>query len=265
MANASSFSSTVSVVSNVIGSRARYHDRRRQSIPSVVANDYVAIVETRPLYFEEQKSPYLEVPSSNTDWNDIFTWSPIITIGPFLNESLPLALYNAYEYYRIRCVKIRLTPDGMFNPSVGAMNENLNLVNTSKTPVFIWEPQRSSAIGAVPKNFLGPTYVDMLESGEKFYKIANSKEDTLTMEVVPQCWNSQNLIDPDGANIYPSVDIPAPWIPTTEPNKGFNHYVPFFVWKLLYSGPGPNTILTNKYSVIVKVCIEFKDAKSSEI
>lgn len=250
-------------MSSIFGSRARYHDRRRQSIPSVVANDYSAIVETRPLFFDEGKSAYLEIPTSTTDWNQIYVWSPIVTIGPFLNETLPSSLYSSYEYFRIRCVKFRLVPDGTFNPSIGAMNENLNLVNTSKTPVFIWEPERSSLLGANPKDFLGPTYVDMLESGEKFYKIGNSKEDTLTMECVPQCWNIQTLADPD--LVQPYVDIPAPWIQTTEANKDFNHYCPFFVWKILYSGAGPNTVLTNKYSVIVKVCIEFKDAKSTAV
>ena len=225
-----------SSMSSAIGSRAVYYNSRRMSVPPVLANDYVAIVQTRAM-IEEKEPPVLKIPTSNVDWNQLHVWSPIVQINPFLNESFPLALYNSYEYFRIRSVKFRLTPNG------------LNLVNTVKTPVFIWYPERSNLLGNSPKNFIGPTYSEMLESGERFHKVANSQEDSLVMECVPQVWNVLSVAD-NVQNSYPVIDIPAPWLPTTEANKVLKHYMPYFVWKLLYTPGGIPDPAPDRKSVV---------------
>lgn len=237
------------------GARAVYYNSRRLNVPPVLANDYSAIVETRAMtHLVPGSDPpaytnILQIPSEVSTWNDIYCWSPVVQVGPFLNESLPAALYAAYEYFRIRSVKVKL------------ISGPLNQVNTQKVPVFIWYPERSSDIGAVPKDFLGPTYTDMLESGEKFVKIANSQEDTLQFTVIPQVRNAQNAQDTD-QTAWAYNDIPSPWLKTNEANKSLDHTVPYFVWKKLYAPPDQ---LTAAYQVTMKVCIEFRDAKTSAV
>lgn len=227
--------------SRLLGSHASYSDSRRESIPPVLANNYLACKSSfQRLWTNGAK--LLQVPNTQLDYNQLFAWGPAFNPSEFLTETFHQAMIACYEEFRVRCVKVTL--HSMHDAST----------NTHKCPVWIWYPENHTNL--VPTEEIG-NYTDMLESGERFRKIGNSIDDTLTMRAIPQTI----IASGDGTSgVY--KDVPSPWQATSAANLNMSYYMPYFVWRMAYeSAEG----ISANYQITFSAIIEFRSPRDSQL
>lgn len=238
----------------VIGMRADYWDSHRQSIPrTVLANSYIAFksVFQQADFNSVDSKGQITITTSNIDYNQLLFWSPAFTVAQCTNETFHTACWNAYEEFRIRCMKVTLHSMEERGFSVGG-------TVTRPLHSWFWYPENHSNLN--PGNELG-NYTDMIESGERVYPAGKHYSDTLTMRFVPQCLVNVGPADPVGAGVF--KDIQAPWLPTNAANRAATYYAPYFIWRKPYLDAVPFDIC--KYTPVFSCIVEFRNPKDDQL
>lgn len=234
-----------------IGAKADYVDPQRQSLPAtVLANDYIAfksVFQRKP-----GNANFLQVTGSNTDYNQMFFYTPSFTPAEFLSENFHLAAIACYEEFRVRCVKVVLHAPYRAEVGVAGAVDHAKQLHS-----FMWFPD--SHLNLDPAQELG-SYTDMLESGEKFIPLATNSSTTLTMRAVPQILFASGT---NAAGVALFRDVPAPWLATSAANLSATYYMPYFLWRQPYVSGVAETVAS--YQVTMHAIIEFRNPRDDQL
>lgn len=246
---ASASSSDASMASNFlsaqIGSHAHYTDRRRFRHPRL-ANNYAACSQTIR-YNAGGGAGLLQIPGSSTDADQIYAWTPTFSPDLFLGESLPTALFAAYNEFRVRSVKISFNP--VNHQPVGLPSDQV-----ARMGAFIWLPREHSGLNVAQE--IGTTFTQMCESGERFFKVARNGHSRFQFTYVPQV-----ITDIWSNAATQHIDTPMPWVNTSVANKSAVWFSPYFVWHLPYTG---SIATAAQYQINVTAVFEFRDVKGDQ-
>lgn len=251
---ASSSAAASSMQSFMLSAESRWFDRKRFAIPPL-ANNYAAIKQTIDLRIGD--GPFLQVPSSTSDYSHLWAWTPRLTAAQLIQGPLPTALYAAYNEFRVRAIHVQLTP--LYTKSQGYPGDFLNRWDS-----FIWLPSdydgistdATGVLDASGLNIIGPTYSKMLESGERFFKITKNMDKSIGFTYVPHTTSS----------IYANAQgqtspVQMFWMDTDSNNNNVPMNAPVFVWRQPYT----SAVQALDFAVTVSAVIEFRDPKTAQM
>lgn len=227
-----------------ISSHAVYSDPARFRTPRL-ANDYAAVSQTIR-YQAAGGAGLLVINGSSVDANQIYAWTPNLYPSLFLGETLPTVLYNTYNEFRVRSVKISFNP--VYHQPQGVPSDPV-----ARMGAFIWLPREHPGLDVSQE--LGTTFTEMCESGERFFKVARNGHSRFEFTYVPQ---TDTVVFSNGENQH--IDTQYPWVKTSAAAKELPWFSPYFVWHLPYIGV---VAAAAQYQINVTAVFEFRDVKGN--